>query len=187
MGKKQISPVGKTGAIFYKTNARRTAAWSGIVSSILRKHSFLRDHAFGRAVSNQLPELLPLPIVPLAFSLKLALEAATTYLQKSDAAVSLSNVRGFRWLILEHGTLSFKVKLKPIEGSEPGTAARFQITFEEPAGSAGSLPLFQTEIRLAESFREVEPALTPLVSENPAAGKPETSIVFVCSMVIPSG
>jgi len=132
----------------------------------LRRHPFLRDHAFGRAVSNRRPELLPLPIVPLAFSMKLALEAAMTYLHKSDAVVSLSNVRGFRWLTLENGTLNFKVRSKPVEGSEPGTADHFRIHFEEPADSANSLPLFQAEIHVGESAPGVDPAPTPLASET---------------------
>lgn len=164
--KKTDFPCAKDAVNFLQNGRRENGSTVWDCELDLRRHSFLRHHAFGRAVSNRRPELLPLPIVPLAFSMKLALKAAVTYLQKGDAVVSLSNVRGFRWLTLEHGVLNFKVRLKPVKDSESGTTGHFRIHFEEPAGSATSLPLFQTEIQLGESAPRVDPVLTPLASEN---------------------
>lgn len=62
------------------------------------QHRFLRDHTFfGGRVSDRNPELLPLPVMPLAMSLELIAEAAATLVPDHEVT-ALSNIRIAGWL-----------------------------------------------------------------------------------------
>jgi len=62
----------------------------------VQKHVFLRDHAFGKIHSATDKGLLPLPIVPLAYSLELALQAAAEASNHSPASVEFKKGRRFQ-------------------------------------------------------------------------------------------
>jgi malonyl CoA-acyl carrier protein transacylase/phosphopantetheinyl transferase len=117
----------------------------------LQKHPFLRDHTFGRTVSPNRPELLSLPIVPFAFSLKLALEAAAACMKNPQGAVRFINCRAFRWLTADYGKFCFRVVAKPLTLPDVNSTA-CRVTFENVNHQAGSMPLFETELHFVPRY-----------------------------------
>ncbi|HEY9740480.1 MAG TPA: beta-ketoacyl synthase N-terminal-like domain-containing protein [Coleofasciculaceae cyanobacterium] len=70
---------------------------------------FLHDHTLGPTPSKAHPELLPLPVIPLAISMEILAEAAAYLLGGEKLVIALYNVRGYRWLALEQGQLDLGI------------------------------------------------------------------------------
>jgi malonyl CoA-acyl carrier protein transacylase len=111
----------------------------------IQKHAFLRDHAFGKIDSAMgRPRLLPLPIVPLAYSLELALQAAEEASGHSPPSVEFSNVAAFKWITLEHARRRLRVQLDP---HRDGSAKKFSCSIKSDDPGA-TPPLFKADLAL---------------------------------------
>jgi malonyl CoA-acyl carrier protein transacylase/acyl carrier protein len=100
------------------------------------EHLFLRDHAFGRGVSDDDPDLPGLPVMPLTMSMELMAEAASL-LAPGKVLIGMRNVRASRWIIPEH-PLRLQV-VATADGAEPGSAFTVRIREVEDAdGSSAS-------------------------------------------------
>ena len=138
----------------------------------LDRDLFLRDHALGRSVSLDDPELRGLPVMPLTMSMEILAEAAS-HLVTGKRLVRMQDVRAHRWIALDDGRTTIRIEAIK-RRSVPGTAFDVQI-FEEDTGVAGRAApaiagtmVFEDdypEAPVAEDFR--------LRSEGPSAWTPE--------------
>lgn len=65
----------------------------------------LRDHTFGRDVSQTDESLLGLPVVPFTVSMEMLAEAAATLLP-GRVVVGVKDVRGYQWIALDDGPVT---------------------------------------------------------------------------------
>lgn len=108
-------------------------------------HPFLRDHAFGGRISERRTELAPLAIVPLAYSLEIALDAACEMLGPPPGAVQFGGTRALRWISAEKGSAEFAVRAERLPAGV-GDAAALRIVFTR--GPDAEM-LLETELRYA--------------------------------------
>jgi len=73
----------------------------------LDKHRFLRDHTLGAGVSGFDPDLVGLPVLPLAVSLEMLAEAASL-LFPGLVGIGARHVRAHRWVVLESELLTLR-------------------------------------------------------------------------------
>jgi hypothetical protein len=83
----------------------------------LDEHRFLRDHTLGASVSGFDPDLLGLPVLPLAVSIEILAEAASV-LYPGLVAVEGRHLRAHRWVVLESDRLT--LRLTAVAGEAPG-------------------------------------------------------------------
>lgn len=76
----------------------------------VEKHRFLQDHTFlGRKLSADEPDLIALPVLPMAGMLELLAEAAAR-LVPAYQVVAMSNVRTLRWVTFENDTRRLRIE-----------------------------------------------------------------------------
>jgi acyl transferase domain-containing protein len=68
----------------------------------------LRDHTFGRDVSQTDESLLGLPVVPFTVSMEMLAEAAATLLP-GRVVVGMKDVRGHQWIALDDGPVTLRL------------------------------------------------------------------------------
>ncbi|MCS5697927.1 polyketide synthase dehydratase domain-containing protein [Cyanobium sp. FGCU-52] len=128
---------------------------------------FLEDHVFGGSLSQHQPALTPLPVIPLTFSLEMMAEAASALAGPGLRVVSLHQLRGYRWLALDRGSLVLRVE----------------------AASRTPADLSSVEVRIVQIEPDVDPILVfegsvQLAPALPAA--PEASLFALASPQVPS-
>jgi len=84
---------------------RRTAV--AICDLSLAKHRFLRDHTLGAGVSSFDPDLVGLPVLPLAASIEMLAEAASLVVP-GLLCVGARDIRAHRWVVLESEVLALR-------------------------------------------------------------------------------
>lgn len=115
----------------------------------VEKHRFLQDHTFlGRKLSADEPDLIALPVLPMAGMLELLAEAAAQ-LVPAYQVVGLSDVRTLRWVTFEsdtrrlrieaHRTDEFNVRVSLFEADVEGMAAAVAEGTVELAPTSASL------------------------------------------------
>ncbi|PZO53211.1 MAG: type I polyketide synthase [Phormidesmis priestleyi] len=121
---------------------------------------FLQDHVFGGTLSQFQPDLKALPVIPLTFSLEMMAEAASCLVGTSYRVVSLHNLRAYRWIALETGSVNLRVEAqvqaeeKPVELSEQSVYVKL---FQLGADAAGLL-VFEGEVKLQNAYPAAPPA-----------------------------
>jgi acyl transferase domain-containing protein/phosphopantetheinyl transferase len=118
----------------------------------------LRDHTIGRRVSDEDPSLVPLPVVPLAFSLDLMAGAAAEQAPGLVPA-GFRDVRVHRWITLETGRVALALEARPAGERAFDVAIRVE-------GEAA--PVVEGRVLLAERH-PMAPAPTPF---TPAGARP---------------
>lgn len=74
----------------------------------LSEDIFLKDHTLGRSISLEDGNLLALPIVPLTISMEILAEAAAQLLP-DQVLTGMTNVRAYRWILLEEESMTLQV------------------------------------------------------------------------------
>jgi malonyl CoA-acyl carrier protein transacylase len=74
----------------------------------LDEHRFLRDHTLGASVSGFDPNLMGLPVLPLAVSIEMLAEAASL-IRPGLVVVGARHLRAHRWVVLESERLTLRL------------------------------------------------------------------------------
>ena len=135
----------------------------------------LRDHTLGRDISTIDPELHGLPIVPFTLSMEMLAEGAAL-LMPGQCLIGMREVRAYRWMLLEQGTLELEVtaQRKPATtGNE--VHVRIRETDRSDNGSTPkTMPMIEGIMIFAESFPESPVAGEfTLTAERPSKWSPE--------------
>lgn len=110
---------------------------------------FLEDHVFGGSLSRFQPELTPLPVIPLTFSLEMLAEAASALAGPGMRVVSLRQVRGYRWLALDRGSIVLRVEAS---SRNPEEATIVDVRIFQKEGHKDLVPVFEGTVHLAHSL-----------------------------------
>ena len=78
------------------------------------RHAFLRDHTFGRKVSDLSPSLSALPVMPLAMTMELMAEAAEA-LRAGFQVAHIRRVRALRWLAFDEPRRRLRIEAEGID------------------------------------------------------------------------
>lgn len=134
---------------------------------------FLYDHTIGGKLSQQHPELIPLPVIPFTISMEILAEAAAALLGTDKVVVGLDNLRGYRWLALDQGeiVLSILAQVQPQPDSQTWSVhvQLFQASVTPPTkeGTLNATPVFEGYVRLAKQFPS-SPSPIPVNWNHPA-------------------
>jgi malonyl CoA-acyl carrier protein transacylase/phosphopantetheinyl transferase len=114
---------------------------------------FLYDHTLGGQTSQRHPEVLPLPVIPFTVSMEILAEAAHHLVGGHKCVTSLYNIRSYRWLALERGSLTIDIQawVQPGEDHQiqDVQVQLFQVgTSEED----NRLLVFEGTVRLSDQF-----------------------------------
>ena len=145
-------------------------------------HRFLRDHSFGRVVSERQPQLRPLPVLPFTASVEYMARSAVEGAGHPYRAVSAENVSSLQWITADTGQLRLRVvvreqkrRAKVVE-LQPEERV-FECELYTVASAAGlkesSRPAITARIRTARHF----PSARPPRSEG-APGSPSRTPLF---------
>lgn len=102
---------------------------------------FLLDHTLGRGVSTSDKELSGLPVVPLTVSMEMLAEAAAV-LAPGKTLIGMREVRGHRWIALDHGRLTLQLTARRQRAAAAGLE-EFKVEGREISDSATSGALTQ--------------------------------------------
>ncbi|ORE87487.1 glycolipid synthase [Oceanococcus atlanticus] len=117
---------------------------------------YLQDHCIGAAPS-RLQALRPLSVVPFTFSMEMAAEAAGLLAPAGWVCKALNNVRGHRWLALDHGSLS--LKLTATCQHDDARLKRYAVRLLMAQQGKPDLPVFEAEVEYAAGFASAPQAL----------------------------
>lgn len=126
----------------------------------LNEDLFLRDHTLGRAISQDDPELLALPVVPLTVSMEILAEAAA-YLAPGLVLTGMREVRAYRWILVEDGAIDLQVTARRTTTAD---ATEFFVALQEADG-----PAAQNGTPILEGTMIFAPAYTPAPLAEPLA------------------
>ncbi len=137
----------------------------------MRDSIYLKDHTIGRSISMHDPELTALPVIPLTFSMELMAEAAAA-LVPGATVVGMREVRAYRWIALDRGSIDLEVVANRSGNGE--TVAIYVVVREPTADASRPNPSFvEGTILLAERRPEPPPAAERLRGERSSKWRPE--------------
>ncbi|MGH3921180.1 MAG: polyketide synthase dehydratase domain-containing protein, partial [Pseudonocardiaceae bacterium] len=128
---------------------------------------FLRDHTFGRAVSQADPSLLGLPVVPFTVSIELLAEAAAT-LCPGQVVVGARYIRAHQWIALDDGPVTLRAVARRAGSGREITVELQRLVADGSDGSQAGTRMVEGTVVLADCYPapEVVPPLT-LRGERP--------------------
>lgn len=137
---------------------------------------YLRDHAFGHAVSSVDVDLTALVVMPLTMSLEIMAEAASALIPERGV-VGLRDARAYRWLAWHDQPQLLRVSAKRLEPDGPVERVAVEIrNLTEDAGltEPPRNPVIEAVVLLADAYPE-PPSTLLSVPENasPAPWQPE--------------
>ena len=124
----------------------------------LNEDLFLRDHTLGRAISQDDPDLLALPVVPLTVSMEILAEAAA-YLAPGLVLTGMRDVRAYRWILVEDGAIDLQVIARRTAAAD---AVEFFVSLQEADG-----PMTQSATPILEGTMIFAPAYAPAPLATP--------------------
>ena len=110
---------------------------------------FLQDHTLGGTLSVYHPELLPLPIIPFTVSMEAIAEAAAYLVGGQKKVISCYNLRGYRWLALDRGTLNLDIVAQLLSETRPDISDVYVQLFQS---EGDRLLVFEGCVRLGDRF-----------------------------------
>jgi malonyl CoA-acyl carrier protein transacylase/acyl carrier protein len=128
---------------------------------------WLRDHVLGREVSASDPDLLGLPVLPLALAIELMAQAAAA-LKPGNVVVRIEAARANRWVAFEHGPQTVQVRAHALEQDGSRVWVELRNLSEEAAAGSPMSPASEATVILAPGFPK---APAPMTLEN-TDGKP---------------
>ncbi|MCP6761111.1 MAG: polyketide synthase dehydratase domain-containing protein [Fischerella sp. CENA71] len=136
----------------------------------MQRDIFLYDHTIGGQVSQRRLDLFPLPVIPFTVSMETLAEAAVYLLGKDQVVVGLYDLRGYRWLALDRGELTLKIKAWLQPQPDPQTWEVKVQLFQVGENSNIDHLVFEGNVRLANQFPAF-PAPLPFHLERPAPSR----------------
>lgn len=126
---------------------------------------FLYDHTLGGQVSSRHPELFPLPVIPFTISMEILAEAAVCLLGNDKTVIGLRDLRGYRWLSLDQGSLTVNIKAKILPSNTNFYEVKVQI-FQASSGTTTlSHLVFEGVVMLSHCFPEAPVPLNFTLSQ----------------------
>lgn len=92
----------------------------------IERDTFLLNHMLGRSISRRQPELHGLPIVPFTMTMEIIAEAALS-LCGGLRVLSLTDMRGYRWLAADRGALRIGIDAELISSGMDGSSVRVRV------------------------------------------------------------
>ena len=127
----------------------------------VRRHRFLRDHTFfGRHLSDHDPNLLALPVMPLAMTLELIAEAALE-LRPDMEIMALTDVEAQGWLAFESSIRRVRVQ------AQEHTWGIIDVTVWEDDREEGGIPLARAKVELGKTSPSLGPARLEDLADGP--------------------
>jgi phosphopantetheinyl transferase len=136
----------------------------------MQRDIFLYDHTIGGQVSQRHLDLFPLPVIPFTVSMETLAEAAVYLVGQDKLVVGLYDLRGYRWLALDRGELTLKIKARLQPQPDPQTWEVKVQLFQVGQGSTIDHLVFEGNVRLAKQF-PVSPLPLPFHLETPAPSR----------------
>ncbi len=130
---------------------------------------FLQDHVFGGELSQYQPQLKPLSVIPLTFSMEIIAEAASYLLGETKTVISLHNLRAYRWLTLDQGEIKLRSQAQLQQSLQENPAFQsvyvrlFQLGLNQ---GESEVLVFEGEVRLADTY-EPSPSPGNITLSNP--------------------
>jgi len=136
----------------------------------MQRDIFLYDHTIGGQVSQRHLDLFPLPVIPFTVSMETLAEAAVYLVGEDKVVVGLYDLRGYRWLALDRGELTLKIKARLQPQPDAQTWEVKVQLFQVGQGSTIDHLVFEGNVRLANQF-PVSPVPLPFHLETPAPSR----------------
>jgi acyl transferase domain-containing protein/phosphopantetheinyl transferase len=132
---------------------------------------FLKDHTLGGQVSSSDDGLIALPVLPLAISMEMLLEAAAMLLPEK-LVVGMKNIRAYRWIAVDESSLTLEISAR-----RNASAREVQVQVKESADSAAHGGLHTPIVEGIVVFDDRYPDMPrigafPLRSEGPSKWTP---------------
>jgi malonyl CoA-acyl carrier protein transacylase len=89
--------------------------------------ALLRDHSLGRAEPAGGRQLHPLPVIPFTLSIEIAAEACRHLFGHRVVVTALTEVRGYRWLALDQGSLTLAIVAEALPDANHASVQLFEI------------------------------------------------------------
>nr|WP_315790257.1 beta-ketoacyl synthase N-terminal-like domain-containing protein [Fischerella sp. JS2] len=118
----------------------------------MERDIFLYDHTIGGQVSQRHLDLFPLPVIPFTVSMETLAEAAVYLVGQDKVVVGLYDLRGYRWLALDRGELTLKIKARLQPQPDAQTWEVKVQLFQVGQGSTIDHLVFEGNVRLANQF-----------------------------------
>lgn len=137
----------------------------------LQQDLFLHHHTLGGQLSHHHPGQLPLPVIPFTFSMEMLAEAAVTLAGTGYKVGQMTQLRGSRWLALDQGSLTLRIKASRSTAEAPTVSVRiFQLEPHQPQG----VLVFEGQVHLVSQFAPAPAAqLPPLHQPHPPRTLPQ--------------
>ncbi len=123
----------------------------------LQRDLFLKDHTLGGAPSARDTALLALPVIPFTFSMEIIAEAAAYLVGNGCIVRGMQNLRGYRWLTLDHGAITLNIHAKRVSSTPDEQQVEVRLYQVSEAGPASGVLVFEGVVALAQQF-EASPA-----------------------------
>ncbi len=147
----------------------------------MQRDIFLYDHTIGGQVSQRRLNLFPLPVIPFTVSMETLAEAAVYLVGKDKVVVGLYDLRGYRWLALDRGELTVKIKAQLQPQPDPQIWEVKVQLFQVGESSTIDHLVFEGNVRLAHQFPGF-PAPLPFHLERPAPSRWSDSDLYCHGM-----
>lgn len=113
---------------------------------------FLRDHVLGGRLSDQPAPPLALPVMPFTFSMEIVAQAAMRLAGVGRVLVGLRQLRGYRWLTLDRGTLTLRIHARMVATAAEETVVDvriYDVTDVATAVATAGVLVFEGQAALA--------------------------------------
>ncbi|MCB1700649.1 MAG: polyketide synthase dehydratase domain-containing protein [Halioglobus sp.] len=124
----------------------------------VQRDLFLKDHTLGSAPSARDNTLLALPVIPFTFSMEIIAEAAAFLLGNGYIVRGMQNLRGYRWLTLDHGVITLNIHAKRVPSNTDEQRVEVRLYQLTETGPESGVLVFEGIVRLAQQF-EAPPAV----------------------------
>jgi len=144
---------------------------AAIATFDLEEATFLRHHTIGRKVSLAEKGLTALPVMPLTMSMEILAEAASL-LVPDKVLVGMHDIRAYRWIACEQGSVCLEIKAV----RKPGTdQVQAEIRLSGDDAAASKKPLVEGVLIFADAYPP-RPDIKPLtlLGERDSRWRPET-------------
>jgi malonyl CoA-acyl carrier protein transacylase len=123
--------------------------------------ALLRDHSLGRAEPAGSRQLHPLPVIPFTLSIEIAAEACRHLFGHRALVTAMTEVRGYRWLALDQGSLNLAIVAEALPDANRATVQLFEID-----ANARRLLAFEARVEVAPAYASA--------ATNPPAHRAQT-------------
>ncbi|HCX88457.1 MAG TPA: hypothetical protein DG761_10580, partial [Gammaproteobacteria bacterium] len=142
------------------------------------KHHFLRDHCFGRVVSEKQPELRPLPVLPFTVSVEFMARSAIEVAGAHYRTISAENINSLQWITADTGQLRITVVVREQKNRQKVVELQpqervFECQLYATAGGVthqeSNRPAITAQIRVARRFggaKPLHPKVAPMAPSS---------------------